>query len=607
MFLLRLPLRAQAPPRTSFARRRRPTLVVALTVAALSLAACSGGSSTTAIAVTSDPTAAAPSGVAGSAGSAGSAAPAAVVATKANTLVAYTGQSGDYQINFNPYSPSSIGGIGTIYESLFFVTNVNSNKPTPLLGTDYTWNTAGTELKVTLRSGVTWSDGTPFTSADVLFTFNLLLKTASLNTSGFDGKVSAPDATHIVINWSHPAFVSGPAVLGSTYILPEHIWKGLDPTTELNKTPVGTGPFVLSNFKPQAYTITANPKYWGGEPKVKAIRFLSLSGNTAGADALAAGTVDWQTGPVPDIAKVAEIYPGYQAITIPQNQVVLGACSSVAMGCKGPQTDPAVRQAIYYAMDRTQVNSLAFQNTSSEMSSTFALPFSQKDQISKAITDPMVPMTPDVAKSDSILTAAGYVKGADGIYAKGGVKLSLTVAVVSGWTDYITALDTMTQQLKAAGIAVLTSQSSWNDWTDKKAKGSFQLAIDSLGQGRNSDPYWVYNNYFTTAGTAKVDGKTAAGNNFARYSDPTVDAAVKTLAATAPTDAAARQTQFDIIQKAIVANMPYIPVMTGGTTSEYNAKKFTGWPTKEDLYAFPAIWASPDNAQIYKNLVPTSN
>ncbi len=50
--------------------------------------------------------------------------------------------------------------------------------------------------------------------------------------------------------------------------------------------------------------------------------------------------------------------------------------------------------------------------------------------------------------------------------------------------------------------------------------------------------------------------------------------------------------------------MPYIPILTGGTTSEYNAKKFTGWPTEDDLYAFPAVWSKPDNAEIYLRLEP---
>jgi peptide/nickel transport system substrate-binding protein len=522
---------------------------------------------------------------------------------KAATLVAYTGQSGDYQINFNPYSPSQIGGIGTIYESLFFITNVNTKDPVPLLGTKYSWNDDGTKLDVTLRKGVKWSDGKPFTADDVVFTFNMLLKTPSLNTGGFDGAVSKTDDTHVSITWKHPAFVAGPTVLARTPIVPEHLWKDIDPTKDVMSKPVGTGPYTLDNFKAQAYTLAANPDYWGGEPAVKSIRYLSLSGNTAGADALAAGTIDWQTGPVPNIAKVEQTYPGYKAITVPQNQMALITCSNPSLGCTGPQTDPAVRQAIYYAMNRSQLNSLAFQNTASDISPSFALLTSQKDLISKKLEQPVAPDKPDTAKSDSLLEAAGWTKGSDGIYQKDGEKLSLTVEVVTGWTDYITAIDTLGQQLKKAGIKLSAAQSSWNEWTDKKSKGDFQLAIDSLGQGPASDPYYLYNNFFTTKNTAKVGE--AAPMNIARFSDPEVDKAVEALATINPDDTSARQAQFDVIQQKIAADMPYIPIMTGGTTSEFNAKKFSGWPTLDDLYAFPAVWASPDNAQIYKALKPT--
>lgn len=520
-----------------------------------------------------------------------------------STLVAYTGQAGDYQINFNPYSPSQIGGIGTIYEGLFFITNVNTEKPKPLLGTDYAWNDAGTQLDVTLRKDVTWSDGKPFTADDVVFTFDMLLKTPSLNTGGFDGTVAKTDDAHVVFTWKHPAFVSGPSVLARTPIVPEHLWKSIDPTTNVMEKPVGTGPYTLGNFKAQAFTLVANPKYWGGAPAVKNIRYLSLSGNTAGADALAAGTIDWQTGPVPNIAEVSKTYPGYQAITVAQNQMAFLACSNPALGCTGPQTDPAVRQAIYHALNRKQLNALAFQNTASDISPTFALPTTQKSLISSAVAEPIASNEPDTAEADTLLQAAGWTKGSDGIYQKDGAKLSLTVEVVTGWTDYITAIDTVAQQLKKAGIQLTASQSSWNEWTDKKSKGTYQLAIDSLGQGPASDPYYLYNNYFTTKNTAPVGS--AAPMNVARYSDPAVDAAVSALATINPEDTAARQAQFDIIQKKIVADMPYIPIMTGGTTSEFNAKKFTGWPTTDDLFAFPAVWASPDNAEIFKALKPS--
>lgn len=520
-----------------------------------------------------------------------------------STLVAYTGQSGDYQLNFNPYSPTKIGGVGTIYESLFFVTQVNSDPYKPLLATEYAWNDDGTQLDITLRDDVQWSDGEDFTADDVVFTYQMLLDTPAINGIGYDGTATKVDDTHVTFAFDHPAFVSGPNILGRAPIVPEHLWSDIEPTTDVLKEPVGTGPYTLSNFKPQAFTITANEDYWDGAPEVKNVRFLSLSGNTAGADALAAGSIDWQTGPVPDLENVSKNYPGYEAITIPMNQMALLTCSNAELGCTGPQTDPAVRQAIYYAIDRDQLNSLAFQNTASEMSPTFALTQSQSDLISPAIDEPVAPSAPDAAASATLLESAGYAKGSDGIYAKGGVKLNLTVEVVTGWTDYITAIDTMAQQLKAVGIGVTASQSSWNEWTEKKTKGNYQLAIDSIGQGPASDPYYLYNNAFSTVNTAPV-GETAPVN-MSRFSDAEVDAALEILKATDPADTGTRQAQFDIIQAKIVETMPYIPIMTGGTTSEYHADKFTGWPTEDDLYAFPAIWQAPDNAEIFKALKPT--
>jgi peptide/nickel transport system substrate-binding protein len=523
--------------------------------------------------------------------------------TADSTLVVYTGQAGDYQINFNPYSPSSIGGIGSIYESLFFVTNVNTNPYEPLLGTAYTWNADGTQLDVTLRDGVKWSDGEAFTAKDVVFTFKMLLDTPAINTGGFNGTVKANSDTSVTFTWEKSAFVSGPEVLGRTPIVPEHQWANIDPGANQMEKPVGTGAYTLGDFKPQAFTLSANPGYWGGEPAVKAVRFLSLSGNTAGADALAAGRIDWQTGPVPDIQNVSKNYPGYQAISIPLNQASLLTCSNAELGCAGPQTDPAVRQAIYRALDRGQVDSLAFQGTAEDISPTFALLGAQDKQISSSIKEAVAPNTPDVATAKSLLEGAGWTMGSNGLYEKNGAPLQLTVEVVTGWTDYITAIDTMSQQLKAAGIGLAPAQSSWNEWTDKKSKGNYQLAIDSLGQGPVSDPYFLYNNYFSTANTAAVGQ--AAPVNMSRFSDPEVDAALAILKTTSPDDKEARQKQFDIIQKKVVEVMPYIPILTGATVSEFNSKKFTGWPSKDDLYAFPAIWASPDNSQIFKKLVPT--
>jgi peptide/nickel transport system substrate-binding protein len=554
--------------------RRRGTVLAGVAALGLGLAACSGGGS-------------------------GDGAPSGAAAD--STLVAYTGQAGDYQINFNPFSPSRIGGLGTIYEPLFFYNKAQVGDPVPLLGTEQSWNDDGTELSLTLREGVTWSDGEPFTADDVAFTFELIKNTPSINSAGFDGTVTAVDGTHVTFTFDEPAFVKGPDLM-ATPIVPQHLWTDVDPEQDVVEQPVGTGAFVLDEFKPQAYTYTANPDYWGGEPAVGTIRFVALSGNQAGADAIAAGTIDWQTGPIPDIQNTHQNFPNYDAYTQWQNQMVLATCSSAELGCEGPQTDPAVRQALYHAMDRTQLNTLAFEETAGDVSPTFALTPNQDSFVSDAVPEKVAPATSGADEADRLLEDAGWTKGNDGIYAKDGEKLSLTIEVVTGWTDYITALETLTAQAKAAGIELQAAQSSWNEWTDKKVKGNFELAIDSLWQGPTSDPYYLYSYFFDSSSGAEVGG--AAGNNYARYANPTVDDALAELATLPLDDAAARQPYFDTIQAEITDDMPYVPILTGGTTSIWNTAEFTGWPSDEDLYAFPAVWSAFDAAEIFKRIEP---
>jgi len=522
------------------------------------------------------------------------------------TLIAYTGQAGDYQLNFNPYSPSDIGAKGLIFEPLFFINKTATDDPKPLLGTEYSWNPEGTVLSVTLREGVTWSDGEAFTADDVVFTYQMLLDNDGINGTGFDAAVAKVDDTHVTFTWDAPAFTKGPDVLSSNVIVPEHLWKDIDPETDVLEEPVGTGAYVLSDFKGQAYTVEANPDYWDGAPEVAAVRYLALSGNQAGADAIAAGTIDWQTGPIPDMANTHQNFPSYDTGSVAQNQMVLGACANADLGCEGPQTDPAVRQALFYAVDRTQLNKLSFQDTAQEISPTMALTTTQREMLSSAVEPQVAPMTAEPTESDRILTAAGWAKGADGIYAKDGERLALTVEVVTGWTDYITAIQTIAEQAKAAGIEIDAAQSSWNEWTDKRFKGNFELAIDSLWQGPAPDPYYLYSYFYDGRMTAPV-GEKALGNNWSRFSDPAVDAALDTLATLNPDDTAGRQAQFDVIQTALVAQMPYIPMMTGSNTSVWNTAKFSGWPVDGEQYAFPAVWSAFDAAEILKTLTPNQS
>jgi peptide/nickel transport system substrate-binding protein len=211
-------------------------------------------------------------------------------------------------------------------------------------------------------------------------------------------------------------------------------------------------------------------------------------------------------------------------------------------------------------------------------------------------------MRADVAQAGRILEGAGYAKDADGIYAKGGEQVALTLTVVAGWTDYITAAETMGQQLRQAGIKLTTQQVSWNEFVDAKNLGRFQLMIDSLYQGPAPDPYYLYSYFFSTAQTAAVGEK--AGPNAGRFSDPEVDRALDALKLLDPADTAARRPHLEKIQTRVEEVMPYIPVLTQGTITTYHSAKFTGWPTDSDLYASPAVWANPDSAEVLVRLRP---
>ncbi|MFC0672611.1 ABC transporter substrate-binding protein [Brachybacterium hainanense] len=517
----------------------------------------------------------------------------------------YNGSGAGFTANFNPHSASVLSMVqGLIYEPLFYYNPLTAidAEPVPQLGETFAWNEDGTALTVTVRSGVTWSDGTAFTANDVAFTFNRVKDTPALNGSGKAPSAEATDETTVVITYPAPSFVEGPNALGRTWIIPEHLFADVaDLATDANEEPVGTGPFVLSDFTAESYLLGANESYWEeGKPAIGGVRVISLSGNQSATDKWLAGEIDYMSTAIPDLDTHVASNPDLSYTNTGTSQAALFAASNPELGCEGPQTDVAVRQALYYGMDREQLSKLAFFDLGTDISPAFALPERDKEFIDPSIE--LAPWNADAARAEQILQDAGYAKGGDGIYAKDGVRVSMTVSCPTGWTDFVTALDTLTQQYSQIGIELIPQQVSVNEWNDAKSKGTFQLVIDSVGQGPAPDPFYPYHTFFGTDSTVPVGENGNPYQNSARFSDPEVDAALEVAAGT--DDPEVKKQQYFIIQKKIVAAMPYIPLLIGSSLTEYNSSKVTGWPTAEDLYAYPMSWSAPDNAQVLKTVTP---
>ena len=170
--------------------------------------------------------------------------------------------------NYNPFTPGAQHLQPTqsaIYESLFYVNQLDG-KVTSVLGTKYAWGAGNKTLTLTTRSGVKWSDGKPFSAADVAFTFNYLKANPGLDLGGLwkNGidTVRATNANTVVVTFSKvnvPLF----AALVQTLIVPEHLWSAVkDPVTFNNENPVGTGPFLAESYSQQAVRVLKNPNYW---------------------------------------------------------------------------------------------------------------------------------------------------------------------------------------------------------------------------------------------------------------------------------------------------------------------------------------------------------
>nr|WP_300339582.1 ABC transporter substrate-binding protein [Actinomyces sp.] len=519
-------------------------------------------------------------------------------------LTVFNGATGTVTANFNPQSPTALQPTrGLIFETLFFYNLVTGEDPQPMLGTDFSWNEDGTQLTVTTREGVTWSDGEPFTAKDVAFTFNLIQRTPALNTSGLAATAEATDDTTVILTFSQTSFTSEADTLGNQGILPEHLWKDVaEPDTYTNDKPVGTGPFVLETMSAQSYSLVANERYWGGKPAVSEVRYISLENADSASASLVDGQVDWMSAFLPGIDQIIASNPDLTYVNTPSMTTCIYASGNAELGATGPQTDKAVRQAIYYAIDRAQLNKLAGGGFAAEASPSLLMP-GRDDQWIADKDNVIVPQSADLERAKKILDEAGWVEGADGVREKDGERLALTIQTVSGWSDFISINDALVQQLAKAGIELTTSQVSWNEWNQKQLSGDYQLSLDSLGLGASTDPYFTYKRMLHTDSTAPV-GESAIGGNYARYSNEVVDAAIH--AASLTDDEAEKAKQYAVIQEQVAEDLPYIPIYVNSMLTEFNTSRYVGWPSKEDAYALPASWSGWSSGIILQRLKPAA-
>ncbi|MED4751711.1 glutathione ABC transporter substrate-binding protein [Brevibacillus choshinensis] len=429
---------------------------------------------------------------------------------------------------------NSISVQSTMYEGL--LTFTDKMEPVPLLATEYKFNDNATELTFTLREGVTFHDGSPFNADVVKANLDFVLDEknglARRNFFSFVKEVVVKDPTHVTIVATSPnstmlSYLAHPAAsMKSLEVIKK---KQADPNFNLDRTPVGTGPYKFSEWKDNQYVkVVPFDNYWNKDLKAKAesIVYKPVTEASTRINMLKAGETDIVTKLPTLNAKEIASDSKFNVFTGPSLNVYY---VGINMREKKYQ-DKKVRQAMNYAINKDDLIAGVL------------------DGYGKVADSPIAPNTygyaqqkvyeynPDLAKK--LLSEAGV---------KDGFEATL-------WTrnssEFIAIAENVAMQLGKVGIKAKVQafeSGTLFDMLDNN-KGT-DLWIGRWSPGTGEVDYGIRPNFHT-----KSFGP--ANNNSGFYSNAQVDKLLDDAISTANKDESLKK--YAEVQKIIVEDAPWV-------------------------------------------------
>lgn len=434
-------------------------------------------------------------------------------------------------------------------------------EPLPALATE--WKVAGDGLSIQfkLRPNVKWHDGSPFTSADVKYSIEEILKKhhpRGRATFANVSTVETPDPLTAIIKFSKPSpYVMAALSASESPILPKHLYEGNDPpANKFNNAPIGTGPYKFVEWQRGSYiTLARNPDYWvKGKPAVESliVRFIPDAG--ARAVAFETGELDvGGTDPI-NLADLERIKTLPNLAVTTEGYAMCGAMYYFEFNMRDPQfKDVRVRQAIAHAINRDFVA----KNVWFGYGSAATGPISQK--LAKFYTADVPKYPYDKKKAEALLDAAGYPRKA------GGVRFKITHDPSTYSEQYRRFAEYFKQAMRMIGIEVDLQNSDaatfqrriWTENVYQTASyGIFNMPDPTIGVQRM---YW-----------SKNIRKGVPYSNGSGYSSPEMDALLE--AGQNEIDVAKRREIFNKMQVLAMTDLSIIPIINVDYTTVYNKR-----------------------------------
>ncbi len=428
----------------------------------------------------------------------------------------------------------------TAVDSLIFngLVAIN-NKLQAVPGLATSWKQVNpTTWDFTLREGVEFSNGQPFTSADVVYTYDTILNPkfnaphaqlyAPIKSVVAEGKYS------VQFNLSEPY---APLLSYLNMGIVPHI-AAASPNFATN--PVGTGPYVLKSWQRNSQiTLARNPHFYGQKPYLSQIDFAVLPDNTAQVNALKAGTLNMITSPLPaqDVVTLE-----HDPSVVVQKETGLGIIY-LNLNLQDPiLKDLKVREALNLLTNRKGITQSIYKGIDTPASTTMIPGTWSYDP---SIQAPSF----NVQAAKKLLAQDGWKKNSQGVLEKNGRTLTLTLSTYND-PNRVEILTYLQNVLGQVGIQAQVKQEDWATFIAGVMAHKFQVSL--IGWLGLVDPDKAMYEQFTTNG----------GYNWEGYSNQTVDQLLQN--GRTATTIAQRKSDYAQASKIVLHDLPYIVIADQG-------------------------------------------
>ncbi|MGI6663055.1 MAG: peptide-binding protein [Bacillota bacterium] len=487
-------------------------------------------------------------------------------------------------VTFNPIlqTDTPSGQINSRVFSGLVRVNETMEQLVPDLAESWEFSPDGLTWTFKLREDVVWHDGTPFTAADVKYTYDAIKHPdyTGIRATDFEPikSVETEGDYKVVLNLENPyAPLLSKLTIG---IIPKHIFE----TTSIKDmkenpacmNPIGTGPYKFVEWQKDQYILLeANPDYYGEGPYIEKVIWKFYGDNQVMLAALEKGDIDYM-GAIPpdDVERVQNaLADTHEFKVIPQNGYTY-------IGLK--QTDPIlkdklVRQALMYGTNRAQIVQEVLRGYGEVMNANIP-------QSSWAYAgDELNPYEYNPEKAKELLHQAGWKVGPDGIREKNGQKMDIKILTSTGNRILESALLITQQNWKDLGINAVVEYIEWSVLCAQYLDVA-QFQAYALGWSLGVDPDFYL--FFHSAAAVDETGK-LVGFNDVEFKNAELDELLE-LGRTEMNQEIRKQIYVDA-QKIVNEELPYVFLYRNNSPAAMHKKvKGVVWGATGPLY--PEKW-----------------